>query len=114
MPAGPICNGAAPVRSRRVILGTLVWLLAAAYLVPMVVVLLNSLRTAQEIAQGLAQLRLGAAQGHAGGQGVEAQQIAQHAPKTRIDQVGALGKNGAQTRAAPLQGAAIRVVAGLY
>ena len=52
MPAGPICNGAAPVRSRRVILGTLVWLLAAAYLVPMVVVLLNSLRTAQEIAQG--------------------------------------------------------------
>ena len=29
MPAGPICNGAAPVRSRRVILGTLVWLLAA-------------------------------------------------------------------------------------
>lgn len=52
MPAGPICNGAAPVRSRRVILGTLVWLLAAAYLVPMVVVVLNSLRTAQEIAQG--------------------------------------------------------------
>jgi len=38
--------------SRRGLIAVLVWLLAAAYLVPMVVVLLNSVRTAQEIAQG--------------------------------------------------------------
>ena len=37
---------------------------------------------------------------------VEAQQVAQHAQKTRVDQVGALGKHRAEVGAAPLQGAA--------
>src|SRR5262245_66626118 len=40
-----------PFRPGRILVYCAVWLVAVAYLVPLVVVLLNSLRTAEEIAQ---------------------------------------------------------------
>ncbi len=50
LPGAPPVHDAAPGWGRRLI-SVVIWLLAAAYLVPLAVVLLNSLRSAQEIAQ---------------------------------------------------------------
>ena len=57
----------------------------------------------QKITDRLLQRGLVVALGQRGGQPVEAQQITQHAQKTRIDQVAALRKHGVEVAAAPLQ-----------
>ena len=57
----------------------------------------------QKIAQGLGQRRFFTRFGQGGTQLVKAQQLAQHAPKARAQQIAALGKHRGQVRATPLQ-----------
>jgi hypothetical protein len=57
----------------------------------------------QEVADRLVELGVGAAFGQRRGQPVEAQDLGQHVPETRPQQVGALGEDAVQVRAAPLQ-----------
>jgi hypothetical protein len=58
----------------------------------------------QEVAQRLHAARRPVRPGPmAGGQRVEAQQVAQHAQEARVHQVAALGKHGVEVGAAPLQ-----------
>ena len=57
----------------------------------------------QKLAQGLGQRGLFARLRQGGAQLIETQQLAQHAPETRTQQVAALGKHGCQVGTAPLQ-----------
>ena len=61
----------------------------------------------QKFGQGLQHLGLGAGLGQRRGPPVKAQDVAQHAPETPVQQVGALRKDAVQAGAAPFHGPAL-------